>query len=73
MFSRVLKKSKSVILLNYIKNRSISKLHLANDFAGSKVYKNLISELNQLQQSQVIYTPLRNAGSVNEIKDNYQK
>lgn len=43
-------------------------LHLTNDFAGSAVYKNLISELDQIGQPQIVYTPLRNAGSVDKNK-----
>lgn len=39
-------------------------LHLANDFAGSTVYKNLIRELDQLGAVQTIYTPVKDNKSV---------
>ncbi|MBF6597925.1 MAG: glycosyltransferase family 4 protein [Fermentimonas sp.] len=34
-------------------------LHISNDYAGSKVYMNLISELDNLNLKQIIYTPLK--------------
>lgn len=39
-------------------------LHIANDYAGSKVYKNLIMELDKLGVEQVVYTPVRGEGPV---------
>lgn len=44
-------------------------LHLANDFAGSKVYQNLIAELDQNNVTQVVYTPIRGVEKVgkNEV------
>ncbi|MGO3691069.1 MAG: glycosyltransferase family 4 protein [Psychroflexus halocasei] len=41
-------------------------LHLANDFAGSKVYQNLISELDKYGVKQIIYTPLRSVKNVDK-------
>lgn len=40
-------------------NRKPLVLHLANDFSGSKVYKNLVYELDLLQIPQVVYTAVR--------------
>jgi glycosyltransferase involved in cell wall biosynthesis len=34
-------------------------LHITNDFSGSKVYKNLIQQLDQLELPQTIYTAVR--------------
>lgn len=39
--------------------QSINVLHIANDYTGSKVYKNLISELDNLGLYQSVYTPFR--------------
>lgn len=35
-------------------------LHLANDYSGSTVYKNLVAKLDVLGLKQIVYTPLRN-------------
>lgn len=44
-------------------------LHIANDYAGSKVYKNLAYELDKLNVKQIIYTAIRDKNKVgdNEI------
>jgi glycosyltransferase involved in cell wall biosynthesis len=34
-------------------------LHITNDYSGSKVYRNLISELDELGFKQLIYNPIR--------------
>jgi glycosyltransferase involved in cell wall biosynthesis len=34
-------------------------LHIANDFSGSKVYKNLFTELDKLNINQIIYNPIQ--------------
>ena len=45
-------------------------LHIANDYAGSAVYKNLVRELDGLDIPQIVYTPLRGRSKVgvNNIK-----
>lgn len=45
-------------------------LHIANDYTGSAVYKNLASELDKLEVRQIIYTPFREKNNIgnNEIK-----
>lgn len=45
-------------------------LHIANDYSGSIVYKNLIGALDQLGIEQIVYTPVKAASSIgkNEIK-----
>lgn len=44
-------------------------LHIANDYSGSTVYKNLIGKLDQLEIEQIVYTPVKAASSIgkNEI------
>ena len=37
----------------------MSVLHITNDFSGSKVYKNLISKIDDLGLEQVVYTAIR--------------
>ncbi|HRO85697.1 MAG TPA: glycosyltransferase [Niabella sp.] len=43
-------------------------LHLANDYAGSAVYKNLVTALDQEGLTQIIYCPVRDAGLINKNK-----
>lgn len=45
-------------------------LHIANDFSGSAVYKNLVKVIDSLGVVQIIYTPLRNSSLIgrNELK-----
>ncbi|HTN08999.1 glycosyltransferase family 4 protein [Agriterribacter sp.] len=45
-------------------------VHIANDYSGSTVYKNLIRELNYLKIEQIVYTPVKTALSIgkNEIE-----
>lgn len=47
-------------------------LHLANDYSGSTVYKNLINQLDQLGIEQIVYTPVKSKKSIgkNEIELN---
>lgn len=46
-------------------------LHIANDFAGSKVYKNLVKNLDDLGVNQVVYTPLRSSSLVGKNSVNF--
>ncbi|MGP4865181.1 glycosyltransferase family 4 protein [Psychrobacter sp. T6-5] len=39
-------------------------LHIANDYAGSKVYKNLVSELDQMGIKQTVYTAVRDRNKI---------
>ena len=39
-------------------------LHISNDYTGSKVYKNLFSELDRQDLIQTIYTPIRSKSQV---------
>lgn len=39
-------------------------LHITNDFAGSSVYKNLVSALDNLGTAQIVYTPVRDAKKI---------
>ena len=39
-------------------------LHISNDYTGSKVYKNLVRELDYLGVRQIIYTPFREQSKV---------
>lgn len=39
-------------------------LHIANDYAGSKVYKNLVYELDQLGTKQTVYTAIRDKNKI---------
>ncbi len=45
-------------------------LHIANDYSGSTVYKNLIGELDHQKIEQIVYTPVKTALSIgkNEIE-----
>lgn len=47
---------------------SLRILHLANDFAGSEVYKNLVAALDQQGLTQIVYCPVRDAALVNKNK-----
>ncbi|MFB3389187.1 glycosyltransferase family 4 protein [Flavobacterium sp. LAR06] len=47
-------------------------LHLTNDFSGSTVYKNLISELDGLAFSQVVYNPVREISRINKNKIDFK-
>lgn len=39
-------------------------LHITNDFSGSKVYKSLMQQLDQLELPQTIYTAIRSEGLI---------
>src|SRR5690554_4343984 len=41
-------------------------LHIANDYAGSTVYMNLVRELDNLAVEQIVYTPIRGTNNVGE-------
>lgn len=41
-------------------------LHIANDYSGSTVYKNLVAKLDDLGVNQIVYTPLRSRRLVNK-------
>jgi len=43
-------------------------VHIANDYSGSTVYKNLIGELNNLKIEQTVYTPVKTARSIGKNK-----
>ncbi len=45
-------------------------LHIANDYSGSTVYKNLICELDHLGIEQTVYTPVKAASSIGKNKIN---
>jgi glycosyltransferase involved in cell wall biosynthesis len=47
-------------------------LHIANDYAGSMVYQNLCSALDQLGVRQIVYTPTRNANQNGRNPVNFQ-
>lgn len=47
---------------------SIRILHLANDYAGSAVYKHLIAELDKLGITQTVYCPIRHASLMDKNK-----
>jgi len=53
-----------------MQNKTI--LHIANDYAGSKVYKNLVYELDQLDIQQIIYTAIRNKSKIGSNEINLQ-
>jgi len=53
-----------------VQNKTI--LHITNDYTGSKVYKNLINELDNLNVEQIIYTPLRQKDKVGVNKINFK-
>lgn len=57
-------------MMHYHKN-CLSVLHIANDYTGSKVYKNLVAELDRLEVKQTIYTPLRDASKVGSNHINF--
>lgn len=39
-------------------------LHISNDFSGSTVYKNLVSQLDNLGLSQIVYNPIRDKNRI---------
>jgi glycosyltransferase involved in cell wall biosynthesis len=39
-------------------------LHISNDYTGSKVYMNLVSELDNLSLQQTVYTPIRESAKI---------
>lgn len=39
-------------------------LHISNDYSGSTVYKNLVSELDRIDVSQIVYNPIRDVNRV---------
>lgn len=43
-------------------------LHIANDYSGSTVYKNLIKELDNLGLSQVVYNPIKEKSRIGKNK-----
>lgn len=45
-------------------------LHIANDYSGSTVYKNLIRELDKLGLSQIIYNPIKEKKRIGENEIN---
>lgn len=54
---------------------SIKILHISNDYTGSMVYKNLVSELDRLGLEQIVYTPIRESSKIgnNLIDFNIEK
>lgn len=49
-------------------------LHLANDFAGSKVYKNLLSELDRnYQLKQIVYTAVKSRELINRNQIDFEQ
>ena len=52
------------------KNKAV--LHITNDYAGSKVYKNLAYELDQLDVQQIIYTAIRDKTKIGVNKVDLQ-
>lgn len=40
-------------------------LHIANDYSGSKIYYNLVKNLDELGVEQMVYTPIRNKKHIN--------
>ena len=50
-------------------------LHIANDFSGSTVYKNLVNELDLLNIEQIVYNPIRTPNRIvkNAIELSTQK
>lgn len=53
-----------------MQNKTI--LHIANDYAGSTVYKNLVCELDQLDVQQTIYTAMRDKNKIGSNEINLQ-
>lgn len=47
-------------------------LHIANDYSGSKVYKNLFSALDDLQLRQTAYVPIRNRSLIDKNKIDFK-
>lgn len=47
-------------------------LHIANDFSGSTVYKNLVLGLDDLNVSQVVYTAIRNKNLIGKNKVDFR-
>lgn len=47
-------------------------LHIANDYAGSKVYKNLVYALDQLDVQQIIYTAIREKDKIGSNEIDFQ-
>ncbi|HRN54820.1 MAG TPA: glycosyltransferase family 4 protein [Niabella sp.] len=47
---------------------NLTVLHIANDYSGSGVYKNLIEELDKLGITQIVYTPVREQSSIYKNK-----
>lgn len=43
-------------------------LHISNDFSGSTIYKNLMSELDNRGIKQIVYTPVKSANSIGRNK-----
>lgn len=41
-------------------------LHITNDFSGSLVYKNLVTQLDDLGLNQIVYTPIRSKDLINK-------
>lgn len=54
----------------HTQNKSI--LHIANDYTGSTVYKNLALELDKLNVRQIIYTPFRGQNKIGNNEINFQ-
>ncbi|REH45777.1 glycosyltransferase involved in cell wall biosynthesis [Tenacibaculum gallaicum] len=48
-------------------------LHITNDFSGSKVYKSLIQQLDQLELSQIIYTAVRREDLIGKNHINFKQ
>ena len=47
---------------------NLTVLHIANDYFGSTVYKNLIGELDNLGVIQIVYNPIREHSSMYKNK-----
>lgn len=48
-------------------------LHLANDFSGSRVYKNLFTSLDKLEVTQTVYTAVRSKNLIDKNKVSFQQ
>jgi len=47
-------------------------LHIANGYADSAIYKNLVQELDKLDLQQIVYTPQRTTGKIGANKIDFQ-
>jgi len=53
--------------------QQIKILHIANDYTGSKVYNNIVKNIDRLEITQLVYTPIRHIGQIGKNNVDFRR